>query len=213
MPQVHQHPDGFICVRTADGSYIDTLEHFAADYGQAFPALPDGAVQRLYEPGVRHPISGPDGVIAGGPLPWDFGDTVLAAFATLTAAKAARLAPPPPPPVDLHAYAASVRYQRETGGITVNGVPVATDDRSKLMITGARIAADADAGFTTQWKLATGAFTSIDAATVIAISNAVSDFVADCFAKEAELAAAITGGSITTTSQVDAAFATVSTAR
>ncbi|MDU8502973.1 hypothetical protein RYB01_27840, partial [Pseudomonas syringae] len=49
-------------------------------------------------------------------------------------------------------YAADKRWRVETGGIVVGGMSVATDDRSKLMITGARVKADKDAAFTTNWK-------------------------------------------------------------
>jgi len=101
-------------------------------------------------------------------------------------------------------YAAATRWQVETGGIVVGGIGVATDDRSKLMITGARIKADADPDFTTRWKTAAG-FATIDAATVIAISDAVLAHVDACFAAEAAVLAAIEAGDITTTAEIDAA--------
>lgn len=48
---------------------------------------------------------------------------------------------------DLLSYAANVRWQREVGGISIDGVSVGTDDRSKQMLMGARINADADPRF------------------------------------------------------------------
>ena len=57
---------------------------------------------------------------------------------------------------DLIAYAAAARWRKETGGITVFGIPVKTDDRSKQMVMGARIAADIDPDFTTPWIAADG---------------------------------------------------------
>lgn len=111
------------------------------------------------------------------------------------------------PPADLVAYAANKRWEVETGGINVGGVPVATDDRSKIMIIGARVKADADANFTTQWKLPSGEFVSIDAATLIAISDAVLAHVDACFAVEGAVLTDIEGGTITTTAQIDEAFA------
>ncbi|MFD2677988.1 DUF4376 domain-containing protein [Camelimonas lactis] len=113
--------------------------------------------------------------------------------------------PPPPPPsqADLAAYAADKRWQAETGGITVAGVPVATDDRSKTMIMGARIKADADSSYTVGWKGADGSFVSLTAPQIIAISDAVLAHVDACFAAEAAVAAAITDGTVTTTQQVD----------
>lgn len=106
---------------------------------------------------------------------------------------------------ELSAYAADKRWRVETGGIVVSGVSVATDDHSKMMIMGARIKADRDAAFTTQWKVASGDFVTIDAATIIAISDAVLSHVDACFAAEALVLEQITAGTITTRAQVDAA--------
>lgn len=111
------------------------------------------------------------------------------------------------PPPDLAAYAAQKRWERETGGISVAGVPVHTDDRSKVMVIGARIKAAADPSFTTEWKVSGGTFVTLDAATLISIADAVLAHVDACFAVEAGVLAEITAGTITTTGQIDAAFA------
>lgn len=121
---------------------------------------------------------------------------------------------PPQPPIDpaeqkalLIAYAADARWRKEVGGIVVNGIPVATDDRSKQMIVGARIAAEADSSFTTPWVGSDGSINTLNAAQVIAISNAVLAHVAECFATFADLQSDITAGTITTREEIDAAFA------
>lgn len=116
---------------------------------------------------------------------------------------------PPPVPVDLTAYAANARWVKETSGITVGGVAVATDDRSKQMVMGARIAADADGNFTTQWVASDGSISTLTAPQIIAISDAVLAHVAACFAKYADVKPQIDGGTITTPAQIDAAFAAV----
>ncbi|WP_235923372.1 DUF4376 domain-containing protein [Brucella tritici] len=108
---------------------------------------------------------------------------------------------------DLVAYAANKRWLKETGGIEINGLTVATDDRSKTMISGARVAAQNDPNFTTQWKGADGSFVTIDAAAVIGISDAMLAHVSNCFATEAQVLADIEAGTISTTEQIDAAFA------
>lgn len=110
---------------------------------------------------------------------------------------------------NLMAYAASKRYAVEVGGITVSGVPISTDDRSKQMIMGARIAADADSSFTTGWVGEDGNIYPLTAAQVIGISNAVLAHVQTCFATFATVSAAITAGTITSTAQVDTAFAAI----
>lgn len=86
---------------------------------------------------------------------------------------------------------AEKRWQVETSGIAISGMPIFTDDRSKLMITGARIKADADANFTTQWVAADGSIVTLAAAQIIGISDAVLAHVDACFARFAVLAMAI----------------------
>jgi hypothetical protein len=114
---------------------------------------------------------------------------------------------PLPPPVDLVAYAAQKRWEKEVGGITVAGVPLATDDRAKLMIVGARVAADADPNWSTVWQGDDGNAYPLNASAMIAISNAVQAHVAGCFATFATVKGSIDNGSITTTAQINAAFA------
>lgn len=109
--------------------------------------------------------------------------------------------------VDLVAYAADRRWRKEVGGIDADGVPVATDDRSKLMITGARIAAMADAGWSTIWHGANGETYPIGAAAMIAISDAVQAHVNAGFQTFVTVKAAIEAGTMTTTAEIDAAFA------
>lgn len=108
---------------------------------------------------------------------------------------------------DLGGYAADVRWRKETSGILVGGLLVATDDRSKQMIMGARIAAEADSGFTTPWVGSDGSINTLNAAQVIAISNAVLAHVQTCFATFAAVSSEIADETITTRAQVDAAFA------
>lgn len=120
---------------------------------------------------------------------------------------------PPPaaavPPLDLVAYAANRRWQREVGGITVGDVPVATDDRSKIMIVGARAAAAADPGWTTVWLGSDGVAYPLDAEAMVAISDAVQRHVSASFAAFSEVKAAIDAGTLTTAAMVDAAFTTL----
>lgn len=137
-----------------------------------------------------------------------------AAYAGCTWSEQGGFVKPAQPPVDpaelkasLTAYAADVRWRKETGGIVAGGVPIATDDRSKQMIIGARIAADADPNWTTQWIAADGSIVPIDAAAIIAISDAVQAHVNDCFTSYALVKTDIDSGTITTTAEIDAAFA------
>lgn len=107
---------------------------------------------------------------------------------------------------DLKAYAAQKRWQKEVGGITVGGIPIATDDRSKMLIGFARVKADKDPSFTTKFKNADGVFSPIDAATIIVISDAVVAHVDACFEIEEEVVAGIESDAIAGAAQIDAAF-------
>lgn len=113
---------------------------------------------------------------------------------------------PSPPVVDLVAYAADRRWRNEVGGIVIAGIPIATDDRAKLMITGARVAAMADPNWSTEWHGTDGNTYPVDAATMVMISDAVQRHVNASFATFAQVKAEIGAGTITATDQIDAAF-------
>jgi hypothetical protein len=81
--------------------------------------------------------------------------------------------------------AASCRYAAETGGITVAGLPIATDDRSKLLLSAAYAQAQANPSFSVRWKTGAGSWATITAAQVTAAYNAVVAHVTACFALEA----------------------------
>lgn len=103
----------------------------------------------------------------------------------------------------LIAYASSVRWQREVGGIIVADVPVATDDRSKMMIIGARVAAMADPAWSTIWHGADGDTYPVDAAAMVAISDAVHAHVNASFATFASIKAAIESGEVSTEAEIE----------
>jgi hypothetical protein len=107
---------------------------------------------------------------------------------------------------DLLVYSGGKRWEKENGGFQIGGMHIATDDRSKTMITGARIAADANTDFSTPWKTPDGNFTRITAPIIVMISNAMLDHVDACFNKEELISADIVSGAITTTEQIDAAW-------
>ncbi len=113
----------------------------------------------------------------------------------------------PSPPVNLVSYAERKRWEKEIGGITLNGISIATDDRSKQMIMGARIAAQDDENFSTPWVGLDGAIYPLDAPALIMVSNAVLAHVSSCFAIYASVKGQIDAETITTTAQIDAAFA------
>jgi len=89
-------------------------------------------------------------------------------------------------PIRLIAALAAHRYNVETGGISVGGMTVLTDDRSKLMIAGALSAAQRNQGFVTKWKTPDG-FVTLTAGQIVAVGDAVANHVQKCFAAEAQV--------------------------
>lgn len=82
---------------------------------------------------------------------------------------------------------------------------LATDDRSKLMLTGARIQAESDPGFVTSWAMGDGSIVDLNATMIIAISNAVLTHVQASFATFKTVATAIEAGTISSPAEIDAA--------
>lgn len=83
------------------------------------------------------------------------------------------------------------RWRAETGGGILSGVPIKTDRDSTAKITAAYVQAVANPSFTVRWKVDTGVFITLDAATIIAIGDAVTAHVQACFDNEDALTTAI----------------------
>lgn len=83
------------------------------------------------------------------------------------------------------------RWQAETGGTTVNGMPVRTDASSTAKITAAYVQAKDNPFFAVCWKVDAGVFITLDAATIIALGDAVTTHVQACFGNEDTLTASI----------------------
>ena len=113
------------------------------------------------------------------------------AWVKLAAAPEAEPAPAP----DWPALIAARRWLAETSGTTFGGMPIDTDDRSKLLINGAALRADRSADYVLRWKTSQG-FVDLTAAQVLAVADAVSEHVQRCFDREDALLVAVADGSI-----------------
>lgn len=100
------------------------------------------------------------------------------------------------PSVDWADRIAQRRWQAETGGMTLNGLVVATDDRAKLLLSGAVYKANHDPAYLMNWKTDNG-FIQIPADQILVIASAMADHVQACFDREAELVQALADGVIT----------------
>lgn len=101
MNMVQQTPDGHVIVRSGERVYVDTPANFALDFGEAAPVLPPGAVDRIYEQGVRHPCSDGVTIVGVGDVPWSAGDRYIANIVTGLENQINRIVSAPllPPPV------------------------------------------------------------------------------------------------------------------
>jgi hypothetical protein len=107
------------------------------------------------------------------------------------------LVPPAPTLADLKAAAlaqlAARRWQVETSGVTVAGALIATDRESQATLNGALTYLSLGLQASVKWKTETGTFVDADLMTIRGFASAVGQHVQACFAREAELAAAIDG--------------------
>lgn len=76
---------------------------------------------------------------------------------------------------------AAYRYQKETGGIAINGAFIKTDLESKVNLNGAVNRAILRPNSTVNWKISESVWIPIDAEQIIGIGLAVSDFIEDCY--------------------------------
>lgn len=105
----------------------------------------------------------------------------------------------------LSAYATFKRYAVETGGITVEAMPISTDRQSQAMINGAYNLVQLAPASSLQFKTDSG-FVALNATQIIALATAVAVHVQKCFSAEASASAAIAAGTMTTPAEIDAAF-------
>ena len=91
----------------------------------------------------------------------------------------------------LFAALSNRRWQAETAGIVVGGAPIRTDRESQSVLTSAYVQAMGNPDFSVRWKIGQGQFVTLNAATIIAIGDAVTAHVQACFDHEDELTTAI----------------------
>ncbi len=89
---------------------------------------------------------------------------------------------------------ADKRWRAETSGITVAGVEIATDRESQALLMGAVLAAQNNPQYKANWKAnwkAKNGWAVLDAATILAVADAVRSHVQACFDREKDLQAQI----------------------
>lgn len=105
-------------------------------------------------------------------------------------------------PVNLVAYNAQKRWEKEISGINVGGVLIDTSRESQSMIAGAYLYSQKNPGSPIKFKASSG-WVTLDAATVETIADAVGAHVQACFATESDVSDAINDQTVTTVEQID----------
>jgi hypothetical protein len=115
---------------------------------------------------------------------------------------------PPPTKTDLSAYAVNRRNALRDSGITIGGMAIQTDLNSQNLISGAYQLSQNQPDGDIDFKTATG-WVTVDASMLQTIAIAVGRWVQACYSANKAVDAQIAAGTITTTDQIDAAFAAV----
>lgn len=103
--------------------------------------------------------------------------------------------------IQMKADAADIRWKRETGGITFNGIPVSTDSESQTKLISVFVLASQNPSFSVTWKGTDGKFYPLSSTQIIDMVGAVRQHIQDAFNWEAQVVAEI--DSATTHSQLD----------
>lgn len=111
-------------------------------------------------------------------------------------------------------YAGDLRFKKEVGSLgpqlTVGGIPISTDDRTLSFINGLAIAATRDQQnnpSATYSFAANGQAYTITVVQALALFDGTRAYLHDIRATEAQMVSGINGATITSTAQIDAAYA------
>jgi hypothetical protein len=85
------------------------------------------------------------------------------------------------------------RYAREIGGVTFEGVTIATDRESQQKITGALVGMKDNFSATLDWKAADGQWITLTVEMLTAMSRAVFDHVQACYQMEKTYSQLVSG--------------------
>ena len=162
-------------ISLADGTTRTSLSELSASQLAEIGVYPVVGTAPEYDPSTQR-LVGPSLALDGDHVDatWTVEDLSAEEIAViLAAAKAAK-----------KSEIAAARYAAEIAGVAVGGVTVRTDRESQALITGAALKATQDAAYSCTWKTESG-FVTLDAATVLAVADAVRTHVQTCFDAEA----------------------------
>jgi hypothetical protein len=108
-------------------------------------------------------------------------------------------------------YSENARYLVETAYITIDGTAIQTDLQSQQLLHATYSYCQVYTAVTILWKRPDYSFVPYTAAQINHLFLTVQGFVESCFNMEAQINSSITAGTITTTAQIDALYATIIT--
>lgn len=119
----------------------------------------------------------------------------------------------PPDPViivrtkeELKNYSASVRYEKETAGISIANNVIWTDRQTQATITGIVTLMSINPSIVINYKTKTG-FIAMDVNTAMTVALAIAGHVQACFDKEKDVSIKIDGSLIQNYDEIDAEYA------
>jgi hypothetical protein len=115
---------------------------------------------------------------------------------------------------NLLGYNGDARYRRASSGVTIttiSAVSFQSDPQSRNTVNSAYDYSQAQGtNWTINWKMQDGSFVVLSKGSLATLMNNMAQFVQACFTCEYDNQTKIDGGTITTPTQIDAAFAAVS---
>lgn len=101
---------------------------------------------------------------------------------------------------------AALRYEKETSGITINGMHIDSSRESQILITNMALKAMSDPSFSVKFKANDGQIADVDANTAIAIYNSLFEYIQGCREREAELIGEVNQSQISEVEQININF-------
>lgn len=98
----------------------------------------------------------------------------------------------------MRADIADHRFNIETGGIVIDGMPVPTDRNTQSILTSMNLRADRDPEYRVDFKISPGEYINLGRTEIVALGDAVYAHVQAAFAREKELNERIDAGEIIT---------------
>jgi hypothetical protein len=110
----------------------------------------------------------------------------------------------------LKGYSGWARYNKQVGGVVVNGIPFPTDTLTLSALNSAMLYTSDKQVNTFSWKLPDGTFITLDTNGIKNLQSTIAAFGQSCYVCEDNLVDSIDAGTVTDLSAIDDAYAAIS---